>query len=204
MRGSDMNPLSGILDEVLRRTDVAEAAHEARAVMLWPEIVGPQMARASEAVKVQAGTLVVVTRSSSWSQEFSFQKETILRKYRERLGRGVVKDLRFTVGSVRGISPQAYPQGPSTEELLHIRLSEEEVQRIQEAATSDDPELGQAICRALTREAQLRQWHLQHGARPCPRCGAAYRTVHDLCPACRQDDTTQSQLAQGRNAAEAD
>lgn len=183
-----MNPLSGILDEVLRRTDAAGAAREVRAVMLWPEIVGPQMARASEAVKVQAGTLVVVTRSSSWSQEFSFQKETILRRYGERLGPGVVKDLRFTVGAVRGISPQAHPQGPSPEELLRIRLPEEETQRIREAAAGDDPELAQAIRRALTREAQLRQWHLEHGARPCPRCGAAYRSVHTLCPACRRDD----------------
>ena len=99
-----MNPLSKILDDAMRRLDLGEAALDARAVMLWPEIVGPQMAKASEAQKVQAGTLVVTARSSAWNQELTFQRQTILRRYRERLGKEYIKDLRVTVGAVRGVS----------------------------------------------------------------------------------------------------
>ena len=187
MRGSDLNPLRLVLEDAIRRTEIAEAAMEARAVMLWAEIVGPQMARASEAVKVQGGTLVVITRSSSWSQELSFQKGTVLKRYRERLGREFIKDLRFTVGAVRGTPSTPAARGPSDAELRRIRLPEEEAGAIREAAQCDDPELSQAILRALTREAQVRRWHLDHGARPCPACGAAYRTVHDVCPACRRE-----------------
>lgn len=185
-----MNSLSDVLEAALKRLDLAEAALEARAVMLWPQIVGEQMARASEAQKVQGGTLLVTTRSSVWSQEFSFQKPTILRKYRDRLGKEFVKDLRFTVGPVRGIVAAPGSRIPPEEEVRRIQLPPEEIQRIGKAAHSEDPELAQAIRRALTHEAQLRQWQLRHGARECPRCGAAYRTSHSLCPACRQDEVT--------------
>lgn len=185
-----MNSLSDVLQAALKRLDLEEAALEARALMLWPHIVGEQMARASEAQKIQGGTLVVVTRSSVWSQEFSFQKPTILRKYKDRLGKEFVKDLRFVVGAVRGIPPSPASRVPPEEEIRRIRLEAAEIERIRHASESEDPELTQAIRRALTHEAQLRAWQLQHGARECPRCGAAYRTSHHLCPACRQDEVT--------------
>ena len=186
-----MNPLSRVLEDALRRLD-HDAGLEARAVMLWAEIVGPQMAAASEVRTFQGGTLVVTTRSSGWNQEFTFQKERILRRYRERLGKEVVRDLRFKVGPVRGVSPAAELRSPPEEEVRRIRLPASEVEAIRKASESDDPELAQAVRRALTREAQVRIWRLRHGAKACPRCGAAYHTPHDLCPACRQDDATVS------------
>jgi predicted nucleic acid-binding Zn ribbon protein len=187
----NMNRLGDVLETALRKLDLADAALEARAVMLWPQVVGPQMARASEAQKVQGGTLVVITRTSAWSQEFSFQKSHILRTYKERLGQEFIKDLRFVVGAVRGVADPLAGQGPSLSELRRIKLPAAEVTQIREAsAASGDPELAQAIRRALTHEAQLRLWHLEHGAKECPRCGAAFRTSHAACPACRQDDAT--------------
>jgi predicted nucleic acid-binding Zn ribbon protein len=183
-----MNSLGRVLDEALRKLDLADAALEARAVMVWPEIVGPQMAKASEARSFQGGALVVVTRSSAWLQELSFQKQTLLRRYRERLGKEVVKDIRLTVGPVRGIAEPTALQAPPEAEIRRIRLPDSEISRIRAASETGDPELAQAIRRALTHEAQLREWHLAHGARPCPRCGAAYRAAHRLCPACLRDD----------------
>jgi predicted nucleic acid-binding Zn ribbon protein len=185
-----MNPLSRILEDALKRLDVAEAALEARAVMLWPEIVGPQMAAASEARQVQGGTLMVVTRNSSWSQEFAFQKGTILRRYRERLGKEFIKDLRCSVGAVRGVPEPSASSVPPESEVRKVKLTEAEVSEIRAASEGADPEIAQAIRRALTREAKLRRWRLEHGAKACPRCGAAFRTPRDLCPACRQDDAT--------------
>ena len=185
-----MNSLSEVLESALKRLDLAEAALEARAVMLWPQIVGEQMARASEAQRVVGGTLIVTTRSSVWSQEFSFQRPLILRKLKERLGKEFVKDLRFTVGPIRGVVAPAGKRAPSDAEIRRIELPTAEVERIAQASRGEDPELSQAIRRALTHEAQIREWQLRHGARECARCGAAYRTSQAVCPACRQDDAT--------------
>lgn len=185
MRDPRLNPLSAVLAQALKNLDLEEAALEARAVMLWPEIVGPQLARATEARKVQGGTLVVVTRNSAWNQELSFQKTGIVRRYRERLGREYVTDVRFNVGAVRGRVEPSATGTPPEEEVRRIRLPADEIAAIRAASESGDPELAQAIRRALTREAQLRRWQLSHGARACTSCGSAHRTPHDRCPACR-------------------
>jgi predicted nucleic acid-binding Zn ribbon protein len=183
-----MNSLSEVLEAALKRLDLADAALEARAVMLWPQVVGEQMARASEAQKVQpGGTLLVNTRSSVWSQELSFHKPSILRRYKERLGKDWVKDLRFSVGPIRGVAAAAGLSTPPEEEVRRIRLEAEEIQRIAAASENADPELAQAVRRALTHEAQLRVWRLTHGARECTQCGAAHRTSHALCPPCRRE-----------------
>jgi predicted nucleic acid-binding Zn ribbon protein len=186
---SAMNPLSRILEDTLRKLE-SNAGLEARAVMLWAEVVGLQLARVSEARAVQGGTLLVATRSSAWNQELSFQKATIIRRYRERLGKDVVKDVRFAVGKVRGAESAAAAPPPPDEEVRRIQLPPDEVARIREASDSEDPELSQAVRRALTHEAQLRQWQIRHGARICIRCGAAHRARRPLCPACSQDDAT--------------
>jgi predicted nucleic acid-binding Zn ribbon protein len=179
-----MNPLGKILEQTLRSFE-KEGGLEARLVLLWPEVVGPQMARVSEVRALQGNTLVIITRSSAWSQEFAFQKETILRRFRERLGHDHVRDLRFVVGKVRGAVETPADPGATEEEVRRIELPRVELERIQEATDDADPELAEAIRRALTHEAKLRQWHLEHGAKACRRCGAAYHTPHNLCPACR-------------------
>jgi predicted nucleic acid-binding Zn ribbon protein len=143
---------------------------------------------------VRAGTLIVVTRSSAWNQEFSFQKGTILRRYRERLGKEFIKDLRCSVGRVRGVAEPSASTVPPEAEVRRVKLPEAEQAQIKAACEGADPEIAQAIRRALTREAKLRRWRLEHGAKACPRCGAAFRTPHDLCPACRQDDATTGEM----------
>jgi predicted nucleic acid-binding Zn ribbon protein len=182
-----LNPLGAVLEDALRKLELGDAALEARAVMLWPELVGPQVSLATEAVRMQGGTLLVTTRSSAWSQELSFQKIALTRKYKERLGKEFVKDFRFSVGSVRRQPHAATNPAPPEEEVRRIRLSDPDIARIRTASSEAEPELGQAIRRALTREAQLRYWQLSHGARTCPGCGSPYRTQHDHCPACRLD-----------------
>jgi predicted nucleic acid-binding Zn ribbon protein len=184
-RERKLNPLGAVLEQALKSLDLTEAALEARAVMIWGEVVGPQLAKATEAQKVQGGTLIVITRSSSWNQELSLQKPTLLRRYRERLGKDLIKDVRFTVGAVRGVPATRARTAPPEDEVRRIRLPEPEIEKIRAAAESADPELSQAIRRALTREAQLRVWQLSHGAKECPGCGAAYRTTLDRCPGCR-------------------
>lgn len=181
-----MNPLARVLDDTLRRLDLTDAALEAKAILLWSEIVGPQLAKVTEPKTYNNGTLVITVRTSSWNQELTFQKSAIIQKYRERLGKPFVRDLRFVVGTVGSAGVQT-AHTPPEEEVRRIRIPREEVEEITRASACDDPELEQAIRRALTREAQLRHWRLQHGARECSQCGAAHRTPYAICPACRLD-----------------
>ncbi|HTA37855.1 MAG TPA: DUF721 domain-containing protein, partial [Candidatus Acidoferrales bacterium] len=45
---------------------------------VWPELVGEDVARNSHPQRLLEGTLLIVTRSSAWSQELSFLAERIV------------------------------------------------------------------------------------------------------------------------------
>jgi hypothetical protein len=183
-----MDSLSHVLEEALRRMGGA-AGLEARAVLLWPEVAGSHVARATEVTGAPGGVLLVTTRSEAWSTELSLMKPVLLARYRTLLGREFLRDLRCRVGRVRGaLEPQPSP-APPAEELRRIALPRLEVERIAEAAAStEDPELSQAIRRALTREAQLRRWLLARGGRACPGCGTVHQGASRRCPACRTEE----------------
>ncbi|MBM3459673.1 MAG: DUF721 domain-containing protein [Armatimonadetes bacterium] len=186
MRQDRLNPLGEVMQEALRRWNLTEPALEARAIQVWPQIVGPQMARATRAERIVNGTLYITAASDAWNTEISFLRPVLLRKFRERLGEPFVQGIRARIGPVQRHGRPALASFPE-EEVRRIRLDETERRRIEAAAAGEDPELSQAIRRALTREAQLRVWRLQHGARSCTRCGCPHEDRPGLCPACRLD-----------------
>jgi predicted nucleic acid-binding Zn ribbon protein len=68
---------------------------QVRAVELWPEIVGDNIAKISQADRVYEGILYVKVKSSAWRTELLFQKRTILERIDAKLGKHVIKDIRF-------------------------------------------------------------------------------------------------------------
>lgn len=64
----------------------------------WPEIVGREVARNSQPVKLAGDTLIVATRSSAWSEQLSFLAERILASLHERFGLKQLERLRFRTG----------------------------------------------------------------------------------------------------------
>ncbi len=65
----------------------------------WPAIVGPEVAQQSRAEELAAGVLLVITRSSAWSQQLSFLSQRIIGAISARTGVSVER-LRFRVGRV--------------------------------------------------------------------------------------------------------
>jgi hypothetical protein len=180
-----MRRLGETLDDVLGRFRLTAAANEFRAVDAWREVAGPVLARVSRPQSLRGGVLRVRVLSSAWCQELSFQRDVVLHRYRERLGAGVVRDLRFEVGALGPETPDR-PAAPEAE-IRAAPVSETDRAVIEQAVQGADPEMAAALRRALQRTAQLRAWNLSHGARECPRCGAAFRGGGACCPACRRD-----------------
>ena len=99
------------LGSVLTQWKPAEGVARDPLVLLdaaWPEIVGAEVARNSRPAQINAGTLVVTTRSSAWSHQLSFLSDHVLRAVAARLPRAGVERLRFRVGRIaeRPGSPQ--------------------------------------------------------------------------------------------------
>jgi predicted nucleic acid-binding Zn ribbon protein len=181
--------LDGALAQAMERLQLEPVLREARALTLWPEVVGTPVADATRAENVRDGVLSVVTRTSTWAFELTFHKERILRAYTARLGRGVVRDIRFRVGCPDEPEAPSLPEPvPAPAALAGTPLSEDAAAVIAAAAAEQpDPDLRARVADALAAEERRAAWLRDHGYRPCARCGALHSRPTPDCPVCRRD-----------------
>lgn len=69
----------------------------------WPEIVGADIARNSQPIRIDRGTLWIVTTSGAWGQQLTFLTERLLTAIRERTPQTIVERLRFKVGKISAV-----------------------------------------------------------------------------------------------------
>jgi predicted nucleic acid-binding Zn ribbon protein len=188
-RRSGFMRLDGALAKAVERLQLEHVLREGRAITVWSEVVGAQVAEATRAENVRDGVLSVVARSSTWAFELTFHKEKILRGLNTRLGRGTLRDIRFRVGSLE--EPEGTPPPepiPDAAALAGLPLSPESAAAIDAAvAGQPDPELREQLTRTLAAEQRRNQWLAEHGYRPCARCGTLHRRATPECPACRRE-----------------
>src|SRR4051794_25882811 len=114
-----LTSLGSAMDDTLKRLQLTGRTRELQAMLVWAEVVGPQIAAVTEPDAVREGVLHVVTRTSTWASELTFHKQSILKGINARLGKGTLRDLRFRQGaltSASGAEARVDP-GPSAEEL---------------------------------------------------------------------------------------
>jgi predicted nucleic acid-binding Zn ribbon protein len=90
-----MLPLKDILDHVLHSQGLDKRIQQENAVILWEEIVGPRIAKASKALRIDRGELLIQVKSSSWKQQIQMLKPDIIKKLNTHLGEKTVKAIRF-------------------------------------------------------------------------------------------------------------
>ena len=89
--------LDRAIGEYLGKAGLAKRIDLASAVERWAEIVGPQVAGATEAESVTAdGVLWIRVKSSSWATELSLMAPRILAQLNEGR-RGKIRELRCVV-----------------------------------------------------------------------------------------------------------
>lgn len=90
--------VGSVLPRVLKGLKLDKVLAAQPAVTLWPEIAGARTAAHTRAVEVDGGTLVVVVDSPSWTAQLRFLKPQLLKKIEGRVGKGLVRDIRFVLG----------------------------------------------------------------------------------------------------------
>jgi hypothetical protein len=126
------------VSEVLRRYNLEPEFQQQRALLLWPEAVGPQLARFAEAMRVERGVLWVETTSATVAQELAFLKEHYLRALNAELGENRLLDVRFIPGRGSPVREQKAWGEPSPAARRRASEAVEEV---------DDPGLRAALQR---------------------------------------------------------
>jgi hypothetical protein len=188
-----------LVGEALRRGGLKRGVRRAEAVLRWPEVVGPDVARFARAVALQQGTLVVEVADTETAMHLGLQRQRLLDAYRARFGGGEVRDLRFRVGGgppaeVPRAAPPAVAVDPAEVAALATGL-----EALPDALTAPAGAAGLALATGRARRRAA-------GWRPCPICGALtdpeVRAVAPppfvalvaeagprLCPACARQAT---------------
>ena len=90
-----MEQLKEVLKEAISKSGFKKALDQESAVSLWGEVVGKNISKATKAMEVEKGTLVVKTQSAVWRQELHMQKKKIINKINKKIGSIAIKEIRF-------------------------------------------------------------------------------------------------------------
>lgn len=190
-RGGKMNRLGIDMERVLGGREMLRKLKEHTAPIVWAEVVGEQVAAATEVLGVSGGVLRVSTKSSVWANELTFYKADILKRLNNKLGTPrvpVITDIHF---QSRGITKTAEVAKQEPEVPIDsIELSVRERQQIEESIyTIKDPDLRERLRRTRFSELRLRNWRLDNGWVPCLHCGELVAPFPGgdkvSCPRCR-------------------
>lgn len=92
--------LGSVLNEVLQQYGLTQRLKEFQVVEAWPEVVGPHIAKLTDAREVRDGRLYVEVSSterasSAWRNELFFMKADIITKLNRKIGQNIVHDIMF-------------------------------------------------------------------------------------------------------------
>jgi hypothetical protein len=138
----------------------------------WAQIVGDDVAANSRPAELAHDALVVVTRSSAWSQQLAFLSERVLRAVQQHTGESI-RRLRFRVGKIRATRDFSVPRTK--------RAPRKPVSRSIQPA----PTLEAAVERFRADIAAAQRAKAAAGWKECPRCGARTHTAsRPFCVPC--------------------
>jgi len=151
-----------ILNATLRRLGLEKRIRECAILPFWAEAVGKNIALHTRPLKVYDGRMTVLVESSSWTQELTFLKSGIMERLNSTIGKKVIKDIYFKVGSVNptplqrsGVKKSFPEERKKTIDLERVKLDREKRRKIEESLNKiEDPEIKKILKIFLTKEAK--------------------------------------------------
>lgn len=90
-----MQSLKIAIDSMLKKFGIDNAIAQNKALNIWNEIVGDKVAKNTQPDRVEHGVIIVKVSSPTWRQELHFQKKEIIEKLNNKIGKKVIRDIRF-------------------------------------------------------------------------------------------------------------
>jgi len=87
------------LESVVSRLGLRRDLDDYRIFEAWERVVGEQIARNAQPVRLDARRLVIHVKSAVWMQELALLREDIRQRINEWMGRELVQDLFLVLGS---------------------------------------------------------------------------------------------------------
>lgn len=178
--------MSGLLHRVLSTMGLEEGVRQFEAALVWPRVVGEKIAEATEIKAISNGEMRVACRSNTWAAELTLLKPKILEAIAEELGRGVIKDIRFTAGK---LSPK--PVLPDNESKCRNLSADAEISQMAEKAAGEiadkvsDKKLSEKVREAVKTAYIAHMEKAAKGWERCSKCGALHSGEGTECRICR-------------------
>ncbi len=88
-------PMVIALDKFVHALGITKKMKQFSVITSWAEIVGEQIARVTEADRMENGILFVKTATAPWRNELTMRRMEIMEKVNAAAGSKVVKEIRF-------------------------------------------------------------------------------------------------------------
>ena len=194
--GGGFRPANDVIASGLGKFDLVQGLRPHMAKAIWPKVVGPQVAAATQTVEIRGGDVLVIrAKHSSWANELTLIKDDIIRRLNRELGGNVIRDLYIDAS---GLRPDAHPTepvepeppAPKAHEIESAPVSPWKVLDIEKKVASiKDPSLRSRLRNNLIRMSQAAEWKRENGWFPCESCGSlalprAEKKSPHLCDVC--------------------
>ena len=94
-----MRSIGAALPKALKSLGISRRTREAQAIWLWPQVVGDQLARETQALKLTGGTLLVTASSPALAHQLHLERGMLIRRLNAGIGVPVVHEIRFRQSS---------------------------------------------------------------------------------------------------------
>ena len=95
MRKSNPKHISNSIKSVFHQLGLGIKLREYEILDAWPRIVGKQIAKVTNAERINDGKLFIHVASSTWRSELVFLKKELIRKINQAMNQEIVKDIIF-------------------------------------------------------------------------------------------------------------
>jgi predicted nucleic acid-binding Zn ribbon protein len=90
-----MRSVGEALPRALKLLGISRRTREAQALLLWPQVIGPDLARESQALKLTGGTLLVTASSPALAHQLHLERTMLIERLNEAIGAPAVREIRF-------------------------------------------------------------------------------------------------------------
>lgn len=136
-RNDRLSDINSLLEAVLKNRGIASKLKKYQTWTIWDEVVGPQISRHAQPLRIRDTTLEVRVDHATWMQQLQLLKPKIVKELNKRLGDNCITDIYWKRGQIEQPTTKTEPPPPPLPPL-----PDEKKQEIRKMAGNiDDPEL---------------------------------------------------------------
>lgn len=91
----EAKPLNQLIYQFLHNLGIKEKIEENFAIAYWDSVVGKDISKRTEPFKISKGILFVKVNDTTWRNELQYFKNEIIEKLNKKIGKKIVKDIKF-------------------------------------------------------------------------------------------------------------